>query len=186
MKARIGTRSGRSRLTEENLHMHSSTHIRNDSACELREEPTSMSAPKSHDQIADNFDGSDDGDLENIALRRAASLEALKAYGGCFASGFLAMQDPLPWTSRRNDHVTKKRHEDIEGLDLEKLASEMVSLGTESTKTTWSSLYSNAGCPRPDSDTLSQADIQSLKSERKWSWRSIGRKRRSAEKWSKE
>ncbi|KAJ4373004.1 hypothetical protein N0V83_003295 [Neocucurbitaria cava] len=185
MRAKMGVHSG-SRLTEENLRLHSFTQLKIDSACELREQPTWVSAPKPFAQSDNDFDGSDDEDLDNIALRREASLEALQAYGGCFASGFLAMQDPLPWTSRRKGHTTKKRHEDVEGLDLERLASEMASNDTESAKTTWSSLHIHIGYPRPDSDTLSQADIQSLKSDRKWSWRNIGKKRRSVEKWSKE
>jgi hypothetical protein len=43
--------------------------------------------------------------MRDLALRRAASLEALQAYGGCFVSGFLAMQEPLPWTSSSNRSV---------------------------------------------------------------------------------
>lgn len=45
---------------------------------------------------------SEDGEAETLRileLRRVASLEALQAYGGCFVSGFLAMQEPLPWAS---------------------------------------------------------------------------------------
>lgn len=80
---------------------------------------------------------SDDEDLEdqrNIELRREASLEALQAYGGCFVSGFLAMQQPLPWTSKPL-----------------KSASSNLSASTTSTDS-----------PRPDSDTLSHMDIQEL------------------------
>ncbi|KAF1848899.1 uncharacterized protein K460DRAFT_353832 [Cucurbitaria berberidis CBS 394.84] len=183
MKSRTRVQCEQTRLTEENLRLHSCTRVKSDSACDLREAQRWASVPEPYNQFDDDYDGSDDGDMDtsrsDIAFRRAASLEALKAYGGCFASGFLAMQDPLPWTSRRSGHTTRPFYENAECLDLQKLASEMASNESQSAKTTSSHSHSNAGCPRPDSDTLSHADIQSLKNERKWSWRSIGKKRRN-------
>lgn len=129
-----------------------------------------------------DLDGSDDGDVDmkryNLALRRAASLEALKAYGGCFASGFLAMQEPLPWTSRRTPH------EDVEGLDIRELVLDMASVETGSVQVSSNTTRTRAGCPRPDSDTLSHADIQELNEVGRWSWKFIGKRRRNAaNKW---
>lgn len=129
-------------------------------------------------QTEDDLDGSDDGDLDtkryNIALRKAASLEALKAYGGCFASGFLAMQEPLPWASRTSPY------EDVEGLDLRELVWEMASVETGSVKVLSNSTHSRVGRPRPDSDTLSHADVQELRDVGIWSWSFIGKRRRNA------
>lgn len=135
------------------------------------------------DQFDDDFDGSNDGDSDArrhaIALRRAASLEALKAYGGCFTSGFFAMQQPLPRRPIPNLHL-RGPFEDDESLDLRTLASEMSSVDTGSVKTASSTSHNNAGCPRPDSDTLSHIDVKELKPERRWRWRSLGKKKRCA------
>lgn len=137
----------------------------------------------SDDQFDDDFDGSEDGDSDArrhaIALRRAASLEALKAYGGCFTSGFFAMQHPLPGRPVPHSHL-RVPFEDDESHDLRTLASEMSSVDTGSVKTASSSSHYNAGRPRPDSDTLSHVDVKELKSERKWRWRSLGKKKRCA------
>lgn len=98
-------------------------------------------------------DESVDEDLEamrDIALKKAASLEALQAYGGCFVSGFMAMQDPLPWLSP-------------------------TASPSPSSSSRWS-----FGSPRPDSDTLSRMDIEELSSEPKKSWRSMKRLRGAA------
>ena len=106
----------------------------------------------------------------NIALRKAASLEALKIYGGCFTSGFLAM------TNGRIDSRSTPRP-DAEGLDLQWLASEMARVDTGSIETeSWFS--GSYGSPRPDSDTLSRVDARDGV-EKKWSWRSLGKRRRN-------
>lgn len=106
----------------------------------------------------------------NMALRKAASLEALKIYGGCFTSGFLAM------THGGIDNRSTPRA-DAEGLDLQWLASEMARVDTGSIETeSWFS--GSYGSPRPDSDTLSRVDVRE-RGERKWSWRSLGKRRRS-------
>jgi hypothetical protein len=89
----------------------------------------------------------DDAAMRDIALRRAASLEALQAYGGCFVSGFLAMQDPLPW------------------------------LSPTTARTASSSSTTSVGSPRADSDTLSSADAEELGHGRKRKWRSMRRLR---------
>lgn len=107
----------------------------------------------------------------NIALRKAASLEALKIYGGCFASGFLAMTH-----GDGNDRNLSDR--DAEGLDLQRLASEMARVDTGSIETELTISNSCIGSPRPDSDTLSRVDVRE-RNEKKWCWRSLGKKRRS-------
>ncbi|KAH7093718.1 hypothetical protein FB567DRAFT_179239 [Paraphoma chrysanthemicola] len=120
-------------LTEENLRLHRAT---------LK---SSNVAEANHDVAL-----SDDGDydaMHDIALRRAASLEALQAYGGCFVSGFLAMQEPLPWMS------------------------------TATTQSTSNRSIASSGSPRPDSDTLSHTDTRDATVERKRSWRSLTRLR---------
>ncbi|KAF2030248.1 hypothetical protein EK21DRAFT_89129 [Setomelanomma holmii] len=129
------TQPKRIHLTEENLRLHSATQI------------------KPFDVSSTNLDDaqSDDGDIE-IALRRAASLEALQAYGGCFVSGFLAMQEPLPWTS------------------------------TASIQSSSSRSIASSGSPRPDSDTLSHTDTRDTPIERKRSWRSLTKLRSAKSK----
>jgi hypothetical protein len=107
----------------------------------------------------------------NIALRKAASLEALKIYGGCFTSGFLAM-------TQGNTDDCQLSYPDVEGLDLQEFASEMGRVRTGSIETD-SRFSSSCGSPRPDSDTLSRLDVRE-KQEKKWSWKSLGKKRRSA------
>lgn len=105
----------------------------------------------------------------NMALKKAASLEALKIYGGCFTSGFLAM-------THGDMDDRKPSCLDTEGLDLQRLASDMARVDTGSIET-GSRSSDSCGSPRPDSDTLSRVGVQD-RSEKKWSWRSLGRKRR--------
>jgi hypothetical protein len=117
---------------------------------------------------------SDDEDLDarryNMALRKAASLEALKIYGGCFTSGFLAM-------THGDLDKRKLSCPDAEGIDLQRFAVEMARVDTGSIETRSRSSES-CGSPRPDSDTLSRVDVRE-RSEKKWSWRSLGKMRRS-------
>lgn len=138
-----------------------------DSACEM------------DDQLYYRYDGdfaeSDDGNVESqretIALRRAASLEVLKAYGGCFASGFLALQEPLP--SRPKSKL--RSYESAYSVDMSRTASNATSLETASSS--WSS---NVDVPRPDSSTLGVPVPESKGG--KWSWRSMRRSRKQAAK----
>jgi hypothetical protein len=124
-------------------------------------------------RFEDDLSESGDEDLDtkryNIALRKAASLEALKIYGGCFTSGFLAM------THGNLDNGTLYPS-DVEGIDLRRLAVEMARVNTGSIET-GSRSSNSCGSPRPDSDTLSRVDVRE-RSEKKWSWRSLGKKRR--------
>jgi len=93
-----------------------------------------------------DYEESEDGDLiamHDLALRQAVSLEALQAYGGCFVSGFLAMQETPPWASSPTATTFS---------------------GTCSTST---------GSPRPDSQALSREDLGDLgdlsgKSKKSW------------------
>lgn len=136
---------------------------------------------ESYHQINDenDCDESEDGDLDarrnNIALRRAASLEALKIYGGCFASGFLAMQDP--WRSTSAASQSQQYYLDVETLELRELALEMASIQTSSMETGSTRTGSSIGKPRPDSVVLSPAGAQTEKSQRKWSWKNIAKRR---------
>jgi hypothetical protein len=84
--------------------------------------------------------------MQNIARQRAASLQALEVYGGCFVSGFLAMQEPLPW-----------------------LSTPTLTSGSDSSTT-------SSGSPRPDSATLSSEDVRDLaylSEEYKSKWKSM-------------
>jgi hypothetical protein len=119
---------------------------------------------ESDDEIAD-------AQKENVALRRAASLEVLKAYGGAFASGFLALQDPLPTRPRTN----LRSYQSAEGLAIERSASYTTSTTTSSRST---SPLSNCSGPRPDSATLSFAD--NVRKGGKWSWRGMRKSRKQA------
>jgi hypothetical protein len=98
-------------------------------------------------------------------LRKAASLEVLKAYGGCFASGFLALQDPLPKRS-----TSKLRsYESVGDFGLRR-GSETTSIAPTSSDSSVS-----LGWPRPDSATLVDK-----KSGRKWSWKGMRRSGKKA------
>jgi hypothetical protein len=207
MPGRLSTKSNKNGqlrhcLTEENLRLHSYTfpqvrrvaHGRQQSRLTMHPQRSTATPPTNAlDQEHtwgqtfepyyqhDAFEGSDDDDDDweankvDIALRRAASLEALKIYGGCFTSGFLAMQDPLPWMTPSNGS-RKPRRQDVEGLDLRRLASEMVRSRSGNTETSSRDSDSRIGSPRPDSDTLSRADVEKERG-RKWSWRSLGKRR---------
>jgi hypothetical protein len=138
------------------------------------------SACQMDDQLYYRYDGdfaeSDDGNVETqretIALRRAASLEVLKAYGGCFASGFLALQEPLP--SRPKSKL--RSYESAYSVDMSRTASNATSLDTASTS--WSS---NMDTPRPDSSTLG-VPVQDMEKTSKWSWRGMRKSRKPAAK----
>ena len=140
----------------------------------MREEDRTWAESSELYRFEDDLSESDDEDLDtkryNIALRKAASLEALKIYGGCFTSGFLAM------THGDLDN-RKPSVPDAEGIDLQRLAVEMARVDAGSIET-GSRSSDSCGSPRPDSDTLSRVDARE-RSEKKWSWRSLGKKRRN-------
>lgn len=164
-----GVRPTRPRLTEENLRLLSVNHQQVWESCFIscdksdmwsqafdrrphylhqehhEAKPIDQSYPADQD-CGDSDDGETDA-MRAVALRKAASLEALQAYGGCFVSGFLAMQEPLPWT-----------------------------WSTSSLEASNQSIRS-CGSPRPDSDTLSATGSREMAEEPKRSWRSIQRLR---------
>lgn len=100
----------------------------------------------------------EDEDEHSIALRRVASLQALKAYGGCFASGFLAMQHPFPWTT-----------------------AETTSIRTSSSGSSHDSEY-----PGSDLETESIVSVQEIETGRRRPWKRFGRSRASMAQISRE
>ncbi|KAH9875694.1 hypothetical protein IAQ61_003158 [Plenodomus lingam] len=89
-------RSTLSALTEENLRSNSRRPTEQQSIHHGQQSPT-----KQTNQLeqAQEEDDDDEEDEQKVERRRKASLQALEIYGGCFASGFLAMQQPLPWAT---------------------------------------------------------------------------------------
>ncbi|KAJ4337775.1 hypothetical protein N0V95_008233 [Ascochyta clinopodiicola] len=176
MSIKKTSQSDRSCLTEENLRLHSSAYSKPTTASRDRSLMEDRTWAESSELYRFEEDLSESGEEDlnakryNIALRKAASLEALKIYGGCFTSGFLAMTQG----DMDNRNLACP---DAEGLDLQMLASEMARVDTGSIET-GSRFSSGCGSPRPDSDTLSRMDARE-KGEKKWGWRSFGRKRRS-------
>ncbi|KAG9204398.1 hypothetical protein G6514_000854 [Epicoccum nigrum] len=173
LKTTKTVQSGPSCLTEENLRLHSFTSSKAPSRYEDRlcvQDRTWAETSELY-RFEDDVSESGEEDLNarryNMALRKAASLEALKIYGGCFTSGFLAMTH-----GDFNDRTGACP--DAEGLDLQRLATEMARVDTGSIETD-SRFSGSCGSPRPDSDTLSRPDVR----QKKWSWRSLGKKMRS-------
>jgi hypothetical protein len=154
------------RLTENNLRAHT-LQVR----CELLVSVMFYQTSGWCYQYAFDRDESEDEDLDDsrrdIALRKAASLEALQAYGGCFVSGFLAMQESLPRSPR-----TSKLGVFRQRMRLSNPRDSVMDVATITS-------YDSEDSPRPDSDTLSVADIRKLRTERRWSWRSMGRQRQT-------
>ncbi|KAF1931281.1 uncharacterized protein M421DRAFT_2789 [Didymella exigua CBS 183.55] len=174
MKTKKTVQSGQNSLTEKNLRLHSSTYTNctasQDRLCDQdRKWAESSELYRFEDDLSESGDEDLDTRRYNIALRKAASLEAMKIYGGCFTSGFLAMT--------HGDLDNRKMScPDAEGIDLQRLAVEMARVDTGSIET-GSRSSDSCGSPRPDSDTLSRVDTRE-RSEKKWSWRSLGKKRR--------
>lgn len=143
-----------------------------DSACYMAE-------PHHYYRYDLDLEESDDEDVgsqrKRMALRKAASMEVLKAYGGCFASGFLALQEPLP--SRPQSKL--RRYESTDEFDIRRTASIATSLESASMSCTSSTTTDS---PRPDSATLSAALLQEAAKASKWSWRSMRRSRKNASK----
>jgi hypothetical protein len=116
--------------------------------------------------------------MRQLALNRAASLEALQAYGGCFTAGFLAMQQPIPWKPAKTSRM-RDLWEDFENIDIRALAAN-VTVETGSVTTASNTSPDSPGSPRPDSDTLSGVDVNELKAKKRWSWKNISKKMRSS------
>ncbi|RMZ73860.1 hypothetical protein GMOD_00004659 [Pyrenophora seminiperda CCB06] len=156
------------RLTEENLRSHSSIHSKADSACQLEDQQSATGYTELYYRYDGDFAESDDGDADaqrqTMALRRAASLEVLKAYGGCFASGFLALQEPLPTRAKSKLRI----YESADGCEISRTASIATSLATSS-----SSWGTNLDSPRPDSATLSSTPVPEATKGARWRWRSM-------------
>ncbi|KAH9878180.1 hypothetical protein J1614_003397 [Plenodomus biglobosus] len=148
-----------SSLTEENLRAHSCppTIQQQSTHCNHHIPTKQTSTFKNHFVEEDEEDEEDE---QSVAMRRVASLQALKAYGGCFASGFLAMQQPLPWPTTS--------------------MSETRSVRTSSTASSNDFEY-----PKAESDTESIVDVQEIQTGRRRSWRELGRKRVSMMKFSR-
>jgi hypothetical protein len=124
--------------------------------------------------LGGDFDESEDESIEaaqlSIALRKAASLEALQAYGGCFVSGFLAMQEPLPWSPPTNTSKATNQRMYQSGIAETSLTRK------HSLETATITSYDSNDSPRPDSDTLSVADVRELESRRRWRRICLGRR----------
>ncbi|KAF7574637.1 hypothetical protein PtrM4_062610 [Pyrenophora tritici-repentis] len=154
-------------LTEENLRSHSSIHSKADSACHLEDQQSAAGYTELYYRYDGDFAESDDGDADaqrqTMALRRAASLEVLKAYGGCFASGFLALQEPLPTRAKSKLRI----YESADGCEMQRTASIATSFATSS------SSWGNNDNPRPDSATLSSTPVPESAKGARWRWRSM-------------
>lgn len=137
-----------------------------------------MAEPQLYYRYDLDLEESDDEDVgsqkKRMALRKAASMEVLKAYGGCFASGFLALQEPLP--SRPQSKL--RRYESADEIEIRRTASIATSLESGSASCTSSTTDS----PRPDSATLSPAQLQEAARATKWSWRSMRRSRKNTDR----
>jgi len=139
-------------LTEENLRAHRCAPInQQQSTCPMAQQKRTQS-----DNCVYELD--EDEDEHSIALRRVASLQALKAYGGCFASGFLAMQHPFPWTT-----------------------AETTSIRTSSSGSSHDSEY-----PGSDLETESIVSVQEIETGRRRPWKRFGRSRASMAQISRE
>lgn len=138
-----------------------------------------MAEPHHYYRYDLDLEESDDEDAgsqrKRMALRKAASMEVLKAYGGCFASGFLALQEPLP--SRPQSKL--RRYESTDDFEIRRTASIATSLESASMSCTSSTTTDS---PRPDSATLSAALLQEVAKASKWSWRSMRRSRKNSPK----
>lgn len=139
-----------------------------DSACQLEDQQSAAGHTELYYRYDGDFAESDDGDADaqrqTMALRRAASLEVLKAYGGCFASGFLALQEPLPTRAKSKLRI----YESADGCEMQRTASIATSFATSS-----SSWGHNLDNPRPDSATLSSTPIPEPVKGARWRWRSM-------------
>lgn len=106
-------RSTLSALTEENLRSNSrrptevcdamllieSLETNSDQQQSIHHGQQSPTKQTNQLEQAQEEDDDDEEDEQKVERRRKASLQALEIYGGCFASGFLAMQQPLPWAT---------------------------------------------------------------------------------------
>jgi len=118
-----------------NLETNNKTQARNQRKQQCTEERLSNKLSEIYHSYGDRAESDEDLEEErDVELRREASLEALQAYGGCFVSGFLAMQQPLLRTAPP----------------------------TKSASSNLSASVTSTDSPRPDSDTLSHMDLREM------------------------
>ncbi|KAF2732297.1 hypothetical protein EJ04DRAFT_525435 [Polyplosphaeria fusca] len=167
------------RLSESNLQLHNAAYSKNDGyfqASLIREEQAVAAEQEMYRRIFGEIDDFSDEDIDlfdgNIALRRAASLEALKLYTGAFASSETPMNrfmtlspahDTHPWIARKVMDEAGIGIGDIETLELRQLASEMVDVAEVRDDTREASV----GSIRPSSDTLSVSRFKALREAKK-------------------
>lgn len=141
----------------------------------IREERAREAERETYRQIYGDVDHLSDADFSphdtDIALRRKASQDALRLYTGSIASlstpmdRFLAMspsQDTHPWLAKNLMAESGVPSGDLEGLDVRRLASELVSGEAGPHE----SGEASAGSPRPSSDTLSISRFMESKERR--------------------
>jgi hypothetical protein len=159
------------------------TRTQTNNVCQVEDQQSWASITELYYRYDGEFAESDDGDAkaqkENVALRRAASLEVLKAYGGAFASGFLALQDPLPTRPKSK----LRSYQSAEGFAIERSSSytttDTASRSSSSGLSNLSNL-SRLSSPRPDSATLGFAD--DVRKGGKWSWKGLRKSRKQTVK----
>ncbi|KAH7411991.1 hypothetical protein DE146DRAFT_751135 [Phaeosphaeria sp. MPI-PUGE-AT-0046c] len=127
-------RPSRPQLTESNLRLHIAIQQRASQQMEEQSQAGVRCGSKAHACDISEDEDEDSDTMRDIALKKAASLEALQAYGGCFVSGFLAMQDPLPWLSAASPSPSNSSRwsfgsprpdsDTLSRMDMEELSSE--------------------------------------------------------------
>ncbi|KAF2186149.1 hypothetical protein K469DRAFT_706808 [Zopfia rhizophila CBS 207.26] len=167
------------RLSEENLRLHNAAYPKDDGYFQvnlIREERARAFEQEMYRQVFGDIDGLEDADFNiedgDIALRRTASLDALRLYHGSFASSQTPMNrfmtlspahDTHPWLARNAMDEAGIGHGDLETLDLRKLASEMVNSEEPPNTTQEASM----GSLQPSSDTLSISRFKEIRNARK-------------------
>ncbi|KAF2707678.1 hypothetical protein K504DRAFT_492330 [Pleomassaria siparia CBS 279.74] len=154
------------RLSEKNLRMHNATcHKKTTYLQKNIDEDTNRNMEyKSYRQLFDEAADWEDTDSDmhdgEIAIRRAASLDALKVYAGAFTS---LQADSCVRMEKDMLDESGTWFCDMDQLDLGQLASDMVHVQVTLDDTKGSSI----GSPSPSSDTLSVSRYEEVKSTRK-------------------
>jgi hypothetical protein len=142
---------------------------------ELPQSPSQSSVGQVFGDMDDDWEDEDlDVYGEEISVRRAASLEALKVYAGAFASSQADSQAQL---AKKMLDESGIGFGDLDRLDLGQLASEMVHIEVTLDDTRGSSI----GSPSPSSDTLSVSryrEMVCVNKERTKNRKRIGVRRR--------
>ncbi|KAF2793477.1 hypothetical protein K505DRAFT_375323 [Melanomma pulvis-pyrius CBS 109.77] len=154
-------------LSEENLRIHNAACPDSGTYSQarlIREDISWTAEHESYRQIFGHFDDSEDGYSNmhdgDIALRRAASLDALKVYAGAFTP---LEVDPYAQMAKEALDESHSRFGDLERQDLGQLVSELAHLEVTREDTRESSM----GSPRPSSDTLSVSRHTEIRRARK-------------------